>query len=139
MALNIALSGLFRAFFSKILDMYMPAKKKLNSYMRFIWRIGLIIARYVLPTIFLVKAMMESNEIDKFFILKVCILTSVLFFNVFFDILVYFYANILNLIAKDMKTTNGILSKQSKSTQNLTDLVEDMKQTIIDHFPKKGN
>jgi len=116
----VALIGaLSKSFFDNILGKYIPDKNKLNSYIK---NVLLFSLRYLSPMLFLILSFIDNNSIDKFFIFKVSILTSVLVFNILFDMFSYITEKQISLHRQNLE-----LHKESmESTKKLELLVDNL-------------
>ncbi len=142
--IKIIIIGLIGAFskslFDNLLGKYIPDKKKLNSY---IIKFFLFSFRYVLPTYFLITSFLNNEAIDKFFVFKISIYTTVLFFNVLIDLLQkqrdHFdrVLTIVERLSKDNEGLKEITLSHIKTTSKLSDNVLDVIQKLADRKNSK--
>lgn len=109
----IALIGAFsKSFFDNLLGKYIPDKKKLNSY---IIKFLVFNLRYSLPLYFLIVSFFDNKPVDKFFVFKVSIFTTVLFFNLLLDMFnrntkrqYEYFKQIIDILDKTVTKTNDL-------------------------------
>ena len=134
----IALIGSFsKSFFDNILGKYIPDKKKLNSY---ILKFLLFALRYILPMYFLISAFLDSEPIDKKFVLIVSIFTTVVFFNVLIDIFSYYYSHYKYFSLKVLDTferQNEIIKTMDDTDNKIIDKIEEINTNNADKPKKK--
>jgi hypothetical protein len=135
----VTIIGAFsKSLFDNLLVKYIPDKKKLNLY---IINFMVFILRYVLPTYFLISTFFSNDIIDKFFVFKVSIYTSVLFFNLLIDIQRKqrdHFDRVLNVVERihadneQLKIiANKIVDSMGKHvnlTEKVTDMIKDRKE-----------
>jgi hypothetical protein len=137
--IKIIIIGLIGAFskslFDNLLGKYIPDKKKLNSY---IIKFLLFSFRYVLPTYFLIISFFNSDPIDKYFVFKISIFTTVLFFNIIIDLLQkqrnHFdrVLTIVERLSNDNEGLKDITSDHLKTTSKLADNVRILADNLVD-------
>ena len=139
----VALIGAFsKSLFDHLLGKYIPDKKKLNSYIISFLVFNL---RYTLSAYFLVKAFFESGTIDKYFVFRVSIFTTVLFFNLLLDIFGYYikrqtshFDRLLTIVEKTAIEINDLENIVERLTDSLQAQV-DITKKIVDKMPDKKN
>jgi hypothetical protein len=125
----VALIGAFtKSLFDNLLAKYIPDKKKLNSY---IIKFLLFNLRYTLAAYFLIKAFLDTNPIDKYFVFTVSVFTSVIFINLLFDIFSFYYSKFKVSTSKIAR----ILELQDDTDNKIIDAIERLDK---DAFKSKG-
>lgn len=105
----VALIGAFsKSFFDNILAKYIPDKNKLNSYIKSFLLFNL---RYTLLIYFLVRVFI-NDQVDKAFILKVCIYFSILVLNITLDL----FSRLLKIVKQQIAIHEKQLEKDVKMT-----------------------
>ncbi len=116
----VALISTFcKSIFDNLVGKYMPDKNKLNSYIK---NVFLFSIRYLTPLYFLIFAFID-DKIDKFFIFKVSIFTSVLFFNILFDL--------CSLILESLKEQSLLNKSNLALNSRIADIVISMFNQMV--------
>lgn len=137
--LIIIIGAFSKSLFDKILKDYNPDLSKIKKIIIYLM---LFLLRYIFPLYFIIDLYLKTILIDKLFVMKFVVVSSVLFFNITIDIFNYFFNRILGMIEKHtelireivqlIKDSNNLKSlDKSNLTNNLIKLEEQFKNIEV--------
>jgi len=140
---TLLISTLLSTLFKRAFELYIPDKNTMTSYIKNFLYLSL---RYLFPATLIIWAFI-FDSIDKFFIFKISFFMCAIFFNLLFDLFVFYNKRQLNHfdrvitivegLSKDNSGLKEITSSHIKSTSKLADTVFKLAESIADRENNK--